>query len=118
MEYSSNPTQGYPPYGYASTPSPTPCYPPNPHYAPSNCAYPPFYSWGYPTPYNAFPGSVFNSGNNVNVSGVQENGDVIVGNQEEKSGGVNIDKIGGNHGNINGQQKSGNINHLGNIGGT
>uniref|UniRef100_A0A803LPE8 Uncharacterized protein n=1 Tax=Chenopodium quinoa TaxID=63459 RepID=A0A803LPE8_CHEQI len=103
----SAPTQGYPPYGYA----PAPCYPP-----PSNCGYPPYYSWGYPAPYNAFPGSVFNAGGNTNGSGTQENGDVNVGNSKEKSGGVDIGKIGGNHGNTTGQQVAGDVT-LGNIGG-
>lgn len=91
------PTQGYPPYGYA----PSPCYPP-------------YYPWGYPAPYNAFPGSVFNSGGNVNESGYQKNGDVEVGNSKEKSGGVDIGKIGGNHGNNNGQQTAGDV-AVGNI---
>lgn len=106
------PTQGYPPYGYA----PAPCYPPPAHYSPSNCGYPPYYSWGYPTPYNAFPGSVFNSGGNSNGSGRQENGDVQVGNSKEKSGGVNIGTIGGNHGNKDGHSVTGDVT-LGNIGG-
>ena len=59
-----------------------------------------------------------NSGSNTNGSGAQKQEDGKEDNEKKKSGGVNIGKIGGNHGNINGQQKSGNINHLGNIGGT
>ncbi|KAL2925107.1 Calcium/calmodulin-dependent 3' 5'-cyclic nucleotide phosphodiesterase 1C [Bienertia sinuspersici] len=107
MQSSASPThhhQGHPPYNFA----PPPCYPP------PNCGYPPYYSWGYPTPYNAFPGSVFNSGGNRNESGTQENGDVKVGNRKDKTGGIDIDKIGGNHGNTNGQQVAGHVS-LGNI---
>lgn len=110
MQYPTPPTQTYPPYGYAQAPH-APCYQP-----PSNCGYPPYYSWGFPTPYNAFPGSVFNSGGNTNGSGTQENGGVSVGNSKEKSGGVDIGKIGGNHGNRDGQQVTGDVT-VGHIGG-
>ncbi|CAO2814953.1 unnamed protein product [Amaranthus hypochondriacus] len=61
------------------------------------------------------PGSSFNSGGNWNGSGIQKNGDVKVGNKKEKSGGVDIGSIGGNHENQGGQQIAGDI-HLGNIG--
>uniref|UniRef100_A0A7C9D657 Uncharacterized protein n=1 Tax=Opuntia streptacantha TaxID=393608 RepID=A0A7C9D657_OPUST len=101
MQY---PTQGYASYGCPPPPSPAP-YP-----SPANCGYPPYYSWGYPTPYNPFPGStIFNAGGNSNGSGTQTNGDVKVGNRKEKSGGVDIGRIGGNHDNLDGQQVSGNV---------
>ncbi|KNA10444.1 hypothetical protein SOVF_144360 [Spinacia oleracea] len=89
-----------------------------------NCPPPPqAQGYGYP-PY-CFPspgpgpvpvyGSTYNSGNNVNGSGIQKNGDVKVGNSKAKSGGVDIGTIGGNHTNQGGQQSSGNVT-LGNIG--
>uniref|UniRef100_A0A803LPF7 Uncharacterized protein n=1 Tax=Chenopodium quinoa TaxID=63459 RepID=A0A803LPF7_CHEQI len=57
----------------------------------------------------------FNAGGNTNGSGIQKNGDVNVGNSNQKTGGVDIGTIGGNHGNQGGQQSSGNIT-AGNIG--
>ena len=69
-----------------------------------------------PTAYSVIPpGSSFNSGGNWNGSGIQKNGDVKVGNSKEKSGGVDIGSIGGNHDNQGGQQIAGDIK-LGNIG--
>uniref|UniRef100_A0A803LPF6 Uncharacterized protein n=1 Tax=Chenopodium quinoa TaxID=63459 RepID=A0A803LPF6_CHEQI len=60
-------------------------------------------------------GGGFYSGGDVNHSGIQKNGDIKVGNSKVKSGGVDIDSIGGNHNNQCGQQTTGNIS-LGNIG--
>ncbi|KAL2925127.1 Translation initiation factor IF-2, partial [Bienertia sinuspersici] len=77
---------------------------------------PPHPSYGYPQACVPAPmpapgfGSYYNTGNNSNASGIQKNGDVKVGNSKEKSGGVDIDKIGGNHTNQGGQQVSGNKN--------
>ncbi|XP_057544332.1 cell wall protein qid3-like [Amaranthus tricolor] len=106
----NNPQYGGPqqPYNYAV--------PPN-----NYCPPPPNY--GYPAPpYNNYPvavippGSSFNTGGNSNGSGIQKNGDVKFGNKKEKSGGVDIGKIGGNHGNNEGgQQVAGDIT-LGDIG--
>lgn len=56
---------------------------------------------GCPQPPQFFPipgfGSSFNSGNNMNHSGVQKNGDVECGNSKLKSGGVDMSTVGGNH---------------------
>ena len=58
-----------------------------------------------------------NSGSNTNGSGAQKQEDGKEDNEKKKSGGVNIGKIGGNHGNANGTNVTGHIT-LGNIGWT
>ncbi|CAO2814955.1 unnamed protein product [Amaranthus hypochondriacus] len=115
--YNNNPQYGGPqqqqqqqqPYNYA---------------IPHNNYCPPPLNYGYPAPaYNNYPvgavippGSSFNSGGNSNGSGIQKNGNVEFGNQKQKSGGVDIGKIGGNHANSQGgQQVAGDIT-LGDIG--
>lgn len=55
-------------------------------------------------------GSFLIRAGNSNGSGTQTNGGVKVGNAKEKSGGVDVGKIGGNHDNHGGQQVTGNIN--------
>ncbi|KNA10443.1 hypothetical protein SOVF_144350 [Spinacia oleracea] len=60
-------------------------------------------------------GGGFYSGGDVNHSGMQTNGDLKVGNNKVKSGGVDIDTIGGNHANQDGQQNSQDVT-IGNIG--
>ncbi|CAO2813472.1 unnamed protein product [Amaranthus hypochondriacus] len=99
------------------------CFPPNNQ--PNNANPPPYYqpNYGYYTPHRpmyVLPGqfaygNVYNSGGNVNESGKQTNGHVIVGNHTRKTGGVDIKSIGGNIGNKGGQQVTGDVK-IANIG--
>ncbi|KNA10553.1 hypothetical protein SOVF_143290 [Spinacia oleracea] len=86
---------------------------PNDNYQPSPNPNP---SAGYSYPNNGYsPYGSFATGRNVNGSGIQKNGDVNVGNRSQKSGGVDIGSIGGNLGNLRGQQVVGDVK-LANIG--
>uniref|UniRef100_A0A803LPE6 Uncharacterized protein n=1 Tax=Chenopodium quinoa TaxID=63459 RepID=A0A803LPE6_CHEQI len=81
---------------------------------------PPCYSnpsYGYPPAYapNGTYGSYYNTGNNVNGSGIQKNGDIKIGNRSQRTGGVKIGSIGSNIGNQGGQQLVGDVK-LANIG--
>ena len=99
------------------------CFPPNNQ--PNNANPPPYYqpNYGYYTPHRpmyVLPGqfaygNVYNSEGNVNGSGKQTYGDVIVDNHTRKTRGVKINSIGGNIGNKGGQQVTGDIK-IGNIG--
>lgn len=81
---------------------------------PQQC-YPPQHAAAPYLPSPVYGGQVYNSGGNVNHSGMQTNGSIEVGNSHAKSGGVDIGTIGGNLGNQGGQQVTGDVT-LGNIG--
>uniref|UniRef100_A0A803LPE5 Uncharacterized protein n=1 Tax=Chenopodium quinoa TaxID=63459 RepID=A0A803LPE5_CHEQI len=112
-EVPPNASHGFPPPLYNHPPFGTPYYP--------NYGYTPLF---YPYNYNHFPffhapspGSYgFINSSNTNGSGKQTNGDVKVGNNSSTSlSHVKIRSIGGNHDNIDSQNKSGDVT-LGDIG--